>query len=183
MTTTDGMVVLGAVGGAHGVKGQFRIKTFTAKETDIAAYGPLTTEKGATLHVKVIRVAKAGLVLAAADEIKAPEHVKELTGQKLYVDRDRLPPPEDDDEFYIEDLVGLRAETPDGAPAGRVAAVEDFGAGELLELRGIPNVKGARLIRFTRELVPVVDISGGRIVLSPDAFDLGEGEPEPTEDC
>ena len=89
-----------------------------------------------------------------------------LSGVKLYVDRAVLPEPEEEDEFYLEDLTGLKAVDEDGASLGVVAAVQNFGAGDLLELRNIPGVKGSVLIPFTREAVPIVDISCGKLTIS-----------------
>ena len=178
-------VCLGAVAGAHGVRGAVKVKSFTAAPEDVAAYGPVTarpkTAGGAaralTLHI--VRVLKPGLVLATAPEIASREDAAGLAGAKLYVDRARLPAPEDADEFYIEDLVGLNAETDDGAPAGEIAAVHDFGAGDLLELRKIPGRKGAWLIRFTRENVPSVNLNARMVTVAASA--LEEETEEETE--
>ncbi|MEO1013989.1 MAG: ribosome maturation factor RimM [Pseudomonadota bacterium] len=178
-----GRVCLGQIGAAHGVRGDFRVKAFTDAAEDVGAYGPLTLDRRAppqTLSLQIIRVVKPGVVLARAKEVTSREAAEALTNEKLWVARDALPALDDEDDYYVEDLVGLKARLPDGAPAGVVAAVHDFGAGDLLELRQIPGVKGGRLIRFTRELVPEVDIKGGQIGLSEDALDEGEGAPEPS---
>ncbi|MBI1391201.1 MAG: 16S rRNA processing protein RimM [Alphaproteobacteria bacterium] len=181
-------VCLGVVGGAHGVRGEFRIRTFTQVEEDVAAYGPVTVETPSAgsaeverLSLQIVRVVKPGVVLAKAPEVPSREAVAPLTGKKLFVDRTALPDPDDDDEFYVEDLVGLEACLPDGAPAGIVAAVHDFGAGDLIELWQIPGVTGSRLIRFTRQIVPRIDLAAQRIELSENALDEGEGEQEPSE--
>ena len=172
-------ICLGVVGAPHGVRGHFRIKTYTEHPSDVAAYGPLTMANGAKLTISIVRPAKGDMVIARAEEISNPEAVKALTGQQLFVARKMLPETDDEDEFYITDLVGLRAEMNNGAPAGEFVAVHDFGAGDLIELKNIPNIKGTRYIRFTKELVPIIDMDGRRIILSDDAFDLGDGEPEP----
>lgn len=183
------MICLGVVGGPHGVRGEFRVKTFTAMEEDIAAYGPVSL--GATdtpdsaqkrLTLSVVRVVKPGVVLVRAREITNREEIASLTGRNLYVARSALPEITDDDDFYIDDLVGLTAAFADGTPGGTVTAIHNFGAGDLLEVRGAPGQSGSRFVRFTRELVPEVDIAGGRIVLGPDAFDEGVGDPEPADD-
>ncbi len=177
-------VCLGQIGAPHGVKGAFRIKTFTEAEEDVAAYGPVTLDRNAepkTLTLKFIRTVKPGLALAEAAEVPHREAAAALTNEKLWVGRDALPTLDDEEDYYVEDLIGLKAQAHDGAPAGVVAAVHDFGAGDLLELRQVPGVKGSRLVRFTKELVPEVDIAAGRIVLAADAFDEGEGAPEPSE--
>ena len=175
-------VCLGAIAGPHGVRGAFKIKTFTADEAAIGDYGPLETEDGARrMAVRVVRVLKPGLVLATAPEITSPEAARALSGVKLFVDRSALPAIDDEDEFYIEDLVGLSAVFPDGAPAGRVKAVHDFGAGDILEVDRIPGRNKSALLPFTRALVPTIDLAGGRIILAAEAFEEGAGEPEAGE--
>ena len=164
------LICLGVVGGTHGVRGAFRVKTFTEVETDIAAYGPLIVgDKGETIDLSVIRVVKPNLVLVKCDKISTPEDAALLNGQKLYVDRDELPSLDDEDEFYVEDLVGCEAVGADGSFAGVVAAIHNFGAGDLLELRNIPTVKGARYVRFTKADVPEIDLEANRLTLSEDA--------------
>ena len=162
-------VCLGAFAGAHGVRGEAKLRAFTAIPEDIASYGPLETEDGACVFtVKLVREAKPGVLIVRSADIKSREDALALSGTRLYVDRDRLPEP-DEDEFYYDDLVGLRVEGLDGEPLGRVKAVVDFGAGDLLEIIDIPDVNGARLLPFTKEIAPVVDVPGGRIVLAPPA--------------
>jgi len=158
-------VCIGAFSGAHGVKGEALIKTFTEAPENIAAYGPVETEDGArSFTLKFIRLAKAGVAVVAAPEIKSREDALALKGKRLYVERDRLPPP-DEDEYYLEDLVGLTAADETGAPIGKVAAVYNFGAGDVLELKDIPGLNGVRLVPFTKAAVPAVDIAGGRITV------------------
>lgn len=178
-------VCLGAFAGAHGVKGDALVKTFTGKTENIAAYGPVETEEGSQrFTLAFLRETKPGLAVVRAPEIKTREAAMALKGVRLFVDRAQLPPPEDDD-YYFDDLVGLAAEDEIGAPAGRVSAVYDFGAGDLLELAEIPDVKGVRLISFTKTAVPVVDIKAGRIVVARAALSEVDGsesgEPRTSE--
>ncbi|MEM8986425.1 MAG: ribosome maturation factor RimM [Pseudomonadota bacterium] len=183
---THKRVCLGAFAGAYGVKGEARVKSFAAAPADVASYGPLTSEDGARVFtLQRLKPLKADIFAAQIPEIKTREEAEALKGTRLYVDRAVLPPPAED-EFYYEDLVGLAAESVDGAPLGRVRAVFDHGAGDLLELVDIPGVKGARLAPFTKDGAPIVDIAGGRIVLNPPEglFDVpdrsaaGQGEPD-----
>jgi 16S rRNA processing protein RimM len=89
-----------------------------------------------------------------------------LVNVRLYVDRDRLPPPQDEDEFYLADLIGLRATTPDGGDLGRIDTVHDYGAGASLEI-------GRLLVPFTRACVPVVNLAAGTVtVIPPDEVDV-----------
>jgi len=177
--TSDKNICLGVFAGAHGVKGAIKVKTFTTAPSDIAAYGPLAAEDGSRIFtLRIIRELSNNIVLVTAPEIAHREDAKSLSGVKLYIDRDMLPATDDEDEFYLEDLTGLKAIDETGAALGVVAAVQNYGAGDLLELRNIPNVKGARLIPFTKEAVPVVDISGGGITISA-AFSPQNEENDP----
>ncbi len=160
-------VCLGVFIGAHGVRGAAKIKSFTETPENVAAYGPVQSEDGArTFRLKIVREAKPGVLIVTAPEIKNREDAAALNQTKLYVPRDRLPALDDEDEYYLEDLVGMAATTETGAPAGEIAAVHDFGAGDLLELRGIPGVKGAHLVPFTREAVPEIDLQFGCVTIA-----------------
>lgn len=163
-------ICIGAFAGAHGVKGEAKVKTFTETEDSVARYGAAESEDGERrFSLKFIRVLKSGLALVSAPEIESREDAAALAGARLYVGRDRLPPP-DDDEFYIEDLVGLDAEDEAGASLGRVAAAYNFGAGDVIELSGVPGVRAPVMIPFTRAAVPTVDIAVGKIVVAAAAL-------------
>lgn len=171
---------LGAFAGAHGVRGDAKIRTFTETPDGVAAYGPVETEDGARRFTLTIRKKLTdGVVIVSAPEIASREDAESLKGARLYVDRDALPAPEEDD-FYLDDLVGLKAVDETGAPFGTVVAVYNFGAGDLLELKDIPGVKGVRLVPFTKEAVPAVDLAGGALVVAQAAVatdDAGETAP------
>lgn len=175
-------ICIGAFAGAHGVRGEAKVKTFTETEDGVARYGAAESEDGERrFSLKFIRVLKPGLALVSAPEIKSREDAAALAGTRLYVGRGRLPPP-DSDEFYIEDLVGLEAEDDSGASLGRVAAAYNFGAGDVIELSGVPGVRAPAIIPFTREAVPKVDIAGGRIIVAASALaemtaEAGADEP------
>ena len=171
----DTAVCLGAIAGAHGVRGDVRIKTFTEDPLDIAAYGPVRTEDGRTFTFGAIREAKGGVV-ASLEGVKDRDEADALKGTRLYVDRDRLGEPEEDDTWYHADLIGLEVRLEDGTKLGEVAAIHDFGAGDLVDVR----LEGSRktvLLPFTAEVVPKVDIAAGVItVVPPDG--LFDEEPE-----
>ena len=162
------------------MRGQFKVRSFTDDPADVAAYGPLATPDGRTLTVTLVREQKPGLFLATAPEIDSPEACGAYKGAKLSVPRAALPPP-DEDEFYLEDLVGLRAVTPSGEAAGRVKAVVNYGADDVVELSGVPG-RGTVLVPFTREDVPVLDVANGTLtVVLPEETDeapRGDGAPE-----
>ena len=160
---TDGRVCLGVIVGAHGVRGQVKIKSFTEVPDDVAAYGPLADESGArSFAVKVTGRAK-GTVVARIDGVSDRDQALALRGTRLFVDRSVLPEPEAE-SFYHADLIGLAAEGGDGRPLGRVVAVQNYGAGDLLEVAAPDGA--TELFAFTRSVVPVVDLDGGRVVIA-----------------
>lgn len=160
-----GRVCLGAVAGAHGVQGAVRVKPFTAEPEAVGAYGDVSDEAGTRrFSLKVLGVNK-GMVIARLSGIDDRDAAEALRGLRLYVSRDALPEPEED-EFYHADLIGLVAETEAGQPFGQVRALYDFGAGDVIEI--VPAAGGQPVVLpFTREAVPVVDLHGGRIVVVP----------------
>ncbi len=166
-------VCLGVIVAPHGVRGAVKIKTFTEVPENIAAYGPLSDEKGRRqFTLRHFRV-QGEVVVAHLEGIADRDAAEGLKGLRLFVPRAALPAPEED-EFYLADLVGLAAETADGRRVGTVLAVHDFGAGDVLELR--QPIGGTIFLPFTRAVVPVVDIAGGRLVVDPPA----EVEVKPT---
>lgn len=155
------LVLLGAIAGAFGVRGEVRVRCFTADPAGLCAYGPLFDKSGGLiLTPKKWRAIKDGLAITAP-EIKDREAAEALKGTGLYVPRAALPAAEED-EFYHVDLIGCRVETPDGVSLGAVIAVQDFGAGELLEIAGA-DAK-TLFIEFTRAAVPVVDLAKRLII-------------------
>jgi 16S rRNA processing protein RimM len=162
-----GMVLVGAVAGAFGVKGEVRLRAFTGRKDGVISYGPLYGEDGKVLlRPKNWRELKDG-VAVVAPEVKTREDAEKLRGLKLYVPRANLPATAED-EFYIVDLLGSRAEALDGTVLGDIVAVWNFGAGDILEYRppnGGPNVR----VTFTKETVPHVDLAAKRVVIDPPA--------------
>lgn len=158
-------VCLGVIIGAQGVRGEVRIKAFAERPDDLGAYGPLETEDGAASYlVERLRPAK-GVVIARLAGIADRNAAEALKGTRLYVGRDALPEPEEE-EWYHADLIGLAVETVDGRRLGTVAAIHDFGAGDLVEV-ACEDGGPTEMIPFTREQVPVVDVAAGRLVVVP----------------
>lgn len=172
-------VVVGAIIGAHGVRGDVRVKSFTAMPDAIFSYGPLLDAAGeCLLEVKSARPAKDHFIVTP----KAPRQKEEwdaLKGTKLHVPRAALGDA-DEDEFFIDDLVGLTVFAGGDAPVGTVKAVQNFGAGDLIEIQ--PEAGGKTVfVPFTHEDVPTVDVAAGRIVAA--SFDLWADESgSPEED-
>ncbi|MEH7829619.1 ribosome maturation factor RimM [Gemmobacter denitrificans] len=159
------MICVGAIAGAFGVQGEVRLKSFCAEPSDIAAYGPLFTEDGSrSFKVKLTRPVAGGLG-ARLSGVATKEEADALKGVHLYVAKARLPKLPDD-EFYHADLIGLSARDPGGVELGRVAAVHNHGAGDILEITG-PGLKDSLLVPFTLANVPTVDLSAGLVVVNP----------------
>ena len=159
-------VCLGRAIGARGLKGEVRIKTFTEDPLAIGAYGPLQDEaRTRQFEISNVQTAKDGVV-ARLKGVSTREQADALKGVEFFVDRDRLPDVEDDSTFYFEDLIGLVAINENGSALGQVVAVQNFGAGDLLEVR--PATGGATvLVPFTREIVPDIDKETGWLLMLP----------------
>ncbi|MCH7937799.1 MAG: 16S rRNA processing protein RimM [Proteobacteria bacterium] len=174
-------VCIGAISGVRGLKGEVRIKSFTADPDDIAAYGPVSTDGGErSFDIRVTAHAK-GLIIARLSGIDDRDAAEALKGERLYVLKSALPEAEDG-AYYHADLIGLGAETAAGEKLGIVKAVHNFGAGDVIEITGDGDKVGL-MVPFTAEVVPVVDIENGRIVVSPPAvLEAGAGENENTDE-
>lgn len=167
MSAGDDRVCLGVIVGARGLKGDVRIKSFTDDPKDVGAYGPVTTEDGASLTLNITGEAK-GVVIGRIADVTDRTQVEALKGQKLYVTRDVLPEPDDTDEFYHADLVGLSVVDEMETECGTVTAVYDFGGGDMIEVRQ-PDAP-AVLVPFTLASVPTVDVAGGKLVVTAEAW-------------
>ena len=155
------LILVGRVAGAFGVKGDVRITSYTADPEALIAYRDLRREDGGPgLTLTSGRPAKGGVV-ARAKEIETREQAEALRGLRLYIPRDVLPEP-DEDEFYVADLVGIEVRSLEGEVLGRVKSVRDFGAGDLLEVQ--PATGESWWLPFTREAVPEVRMAEGWLV-------------------
>ena len=158
-------VCLGQIGAAHGVRGEVRLRSFTADPAAIANYGPLETEDGRVFEIKTLRPAKDHFVVSLAGIVDR-DAAERLVNMKLYVPRERLPMPTEPDEFYHADLVGLAVVDRAGQKLGTVIAVHNFGAGDLIEVRPDDGDK-TQLVPFDEANVPSVDLASGMIVIDP----------------
>ena len=178
----DQRICVASISGAHGVHGLARLRVFTEDTWAVADYGPVTSEDGAHVFELTLKhEAKPGVLVADLGVEITREQVEALRGTKLYVARDALPDTEDEDEFYYSDLVGLEARTNAGDVWGRVQAVENFGAGELLDIRLEGSTKTV-LVPFTRENVPDVKVKDGYVTAIPLKGLDGEGLDGPEAD-
>jgi 16S rRNA processing protein RimM len=160
-STLSARICVGQFAGAHGVRGLARLKSFTAEPTDVTRYGEVETEDAARrFALEVVGQAKGALIVRVPG-VADRDAAAALAGTRLYVPRARLPAPEAD-EFYHTDLIGLRVEAPDGTRLGTIRAVDDFGAGPVLEL-ALADGRAA-MMPFTRAVVPEIDLAHGRAV-------------------
>jgi 16S rRNA processing protein RimM len=159
-------VCVAQIGAAHGVRGEVKLKSFTAEPMAVKDYGPLETEDGtAQIEIEALRPAKDHFV-AWLRGVRGREAAEALRNVRLFVPRARLPKIEREDEFYHADLIGLAAVDRAGAEVGTIVAIHNFGAGDLLEIR--PAEGGDTvMLPFTDATAPVVDIAGARVVIDP----------------
>ncbi|MEO8926612.1 MAG: ribosome maturation factor RimM [Caulobacteraceae bacterium] len=160
---TPRLILVGRVAGAFGVRGEARITAFTTDPAALLGYRVLKREDGSPGPILAAGRAVKGAVIARVAGVSTRDEAAALRGLGLYIERDALPPP-DEDEFYLADLIGLAATSPDGAALGRVKSVHNFGAGDLLEIEpadGAPSWWAP----FTKAAVPEVRIGEGTIVV------------------
>jgi len=155
-------ICVARIGAAHGVRGAVKLWTFTEDPLAVRRYGPLMTKDGARqFEIADVRAAKDHLV-ATFKGILTRTEAERLNGIELYVAREKLPAT-DDDEYYHADLIGLSAVNVSNEPLGRVVAIHNFGAGDIIEIA--PAKGPTMLLPFTNAVVPTVDIAGGRVVI------------------
>lgn len=156
------LICVARIGAAHGVRGAVKLWTFTEDPFAVKRYGPLLSKDGKRqFELAQAREARDHLV-ATFKGVTTRDEAERLNGIELYVAREKLPAT-DEDEYYHADLIGLAAITTDGDALGRVLAIHNFGAGDIIE---IAPLKGTTmLLPFTNAVVPEVDIAGGRVVI------------------
>jgi 16S rRNA processing protein RimM len=174
------LVCLGQIGAPHGVRGEVRLRSFTAEPEAIARYGPLDTEDGRAVAIESLRPAKDHFV-ATLFGIRDRDAAAKLANAKLYVPRERLPQLADPEEFYHSDLIGLAVVDRGGQRLGSVVAIHNFGAGDLLEVRLDASSK-TELLAFNDTNVPRVDVAAGTIVIDPPAGWLSASSPAEESD-
>ena len=177
-TARDRLIVVGQVAGAFGVKGEARVRSYTGDPEAIFDYGPLMDEQGAVVLTPVSARPLGDVFGVITEEQVQREHWEDLKGQLLHVRRSILPEP-DEDEVYVTDLIGLAVEHVDGRKLGVVTATQNFGAGDLLEVKG----EGVTLlIPFTLAAIPEIDLEARLVRVSPDEELLPEAlqrQPSP----
>jgi len=167
-------ILLGVVAAPHGVRGLVRIKSFTGDPMAVGTYGPLSDETGKKEYRVEALSAARGAVLARIEGVADRTSAEALRGLRLYVERGRLPKT-GEREWYEADLIGLAAVGRDGRNWGKVTAFHDFGAGSVMEVSG-GSLAGTVMLPFTDEVVPEIDVEGGKVVVEPPAGLLPGGE-------
>ncbi len=164
MTSAVRLVRLCEIAGAHGLKGEVRIRSFTGDPLAIGDYGSLADESGRSFTILSAKPGPKGVIAQLAG-VATREAAEALAGTALYVARDALPEAAEG-EWYHADLIGLAAVGPDGLKIGTIVAVLNFGAGDLLEI-GFEGTKQTQLLPFDENSVPEVDIAAGQIRINP----------------
>jgi 16S rRNA processing protein RimM len=160
--TKDTRICVARIGAAHGVRGEVKLWPFTEDPMAVLHYGPLSTKDGARqFEVARARVAKDHLV-AALKGIATRDDAERINGLELYIARDKLPPT-DAGEYYHADLIGLRAIDAQGGAIGKVIAIHNFGAGDIIEIA--PLQGQTLLLPFSDAVVPTVDLAAGHVVI------------------
>ena len=159
---------LGAVIAAHGIKGEVRVKTFTSRPEAISEYGPLSTEAGRMLVITALKPAKGDEVIVCFEAVTNRDEAEKLRGQQLFVPRAALPEPEGD-EFYHADLIGLKVEDESGNALGRILALHNFGAGDVVEIE-FENGK-TEFVPFAADVVLKIDVANRRMVIVPPRYE------------
>lgn len=176
--TVEGMILIAEIGGASGIKGEVRIKLYSDDPAALTAYGPLLDAAGKSYRIMRSRISKSVFV-CVLEGVSDRNAAEALNRTKLYIHRDKLPAP-DDDEFYHIDLIGLKAIQENDELLGMVTSVHDFGAGNILEIT--PDVGETIMIPFSLAAVPKVNIAEGFLSLGDiSALLENETEPDPTE--
>ena len=172
--TKDTLILVGAIAGPHGVRGDVKLLSFTGEPEDIAAYGALITEDGREFEIEKLKPAAKGFV-ARLKGVTSRAQAEALKSTSLYVSRANLPDT-DEDEFYHADLIGLAVVSEEGEHLGTLIGVHDFGAGDLIEVA--PKTGKTYFVPLTKEAVPHVDLAGGLVTIAPPEEIEGEAPAE-----
>lgn len=183
MKKLNNPVLMAIIGAPHGVRGEVRVKAFTADPLALADYGPLSDGEGRPHTIVALRPAKNVLV-ARFDEIDSRDKAEAATGTELYIDRSALPDDLEEDEFYHADLIGLAVRDETGKEIGKVMAMHDFGGGDIIELALAD--RRTIMVPFTLAAVPEIAVAAGFIGIDSVAAGLvdtpGEGDEESPEE-
>jgi 16S rRNA processing protein RimM len=167
--SSEQRICVARLGAAHGIRGEVKLWSFTADPAAVADYGPFETADGRVVEIVTLRPAKDFFV-ARLKGIADRTAAEQLRNVELFVPRERLPAPQDGDEFYHADLIGLAVVDQNGAALGSVVALHNFGAGDIIEVRRAES-RETVMLPFTQATVPEIDVVGGRVVVATEAFE------------
>lgn len=179
MPKLENPIQMAVIGAPHGVRGELRVKTFTADPLALGDYGPLHAADGRVFEIVDIRPANT-VVVVRFKGVSDRNAAEALNGTELFIERSALPDDGDEDDFYHADLIGLEVRDETGNRIGKVTAVQNFGGGDILEITHLGK-KGVS-IPFTRAAVPQVDVAAGFVRIDSVAAGLVEGEEEEDQD-
>lgn len=167
-------ILVATIGAPHGIKGEVRVKSFTADPLALGDYKPLRKADGGIMRISRLRPSKSVLIVKFQG-VNTREEAEALAKTDLFVDRSVLPDDIEDDEFYVSDLIGCMARDGDGAKIGRVIDVPDFGAGSLVEI-ALSGTGGTALVEFSHANVPHVDLDNRviTVILPPEVSERDE---------
>jgi len=161
------LICVGIIAGAQGIKGHVKIKSFTQDIETFLEYGDLLNEDGSLFHKITPKHMAKGNLIAEVDGVASRTEAETLRNTKLYISRDQLPEPEDE-SFYHADLIGMEVRSIDNQKIGKILAVHNFGAGDMIEFM-LDNADQSKMILFRKEFIPEIHIKDGYIVIIPEA--------------
>jgi len=161
---TENKILLAQIGGPHGIKGEVRVKPFGEPDM-LNQYGKLETKDGKKFKIKRMRPQK-NMMVVKFEGVNTREEAEALNRVELFIDRAKLPELEEDDEFYIEDLIGMDVLDENGEAIGSVLAVPNFGAGDMIEVKPT-NCSSTYFLPFTKEVVPELNFEKHSLTVMP----------------
>ncbi len=173
---TDTKILLAQIGAPHGIKGEVRVKPFGEPDM-LDQYGKLETRDGKKFKIKRMRPQK-NMMVVKFEGVNTREEAEALNRVELYIDRAKLPELEDEDEFYIEDLIGMDVLNESGETIGTVLTVSNFGAGDMIEVKPT-NSSSTHYLPFTKEVVPEIDFENGSLTVIP-PIEVSERDEAPS---
>lgn len=163
---TTKLIHVGTISGAHGIKGEVKIRSFTSNPRAIADYQPLYDAKQTREYrIAIVGTSKDHLI-ARIEGIIDRNQAELLRQVELYAPRDRIPTPTDEDEILLEDLIGLTVKLTDGVVYGSITGFMNYGAGDILEITPTDSKK-PELYSFSYANFPEIFINNGYLIFQP----------------
>jgi len=179
VTTPETKILIAKIGAPHGVRGEVRVQSYTDDPLAIKTYRQLYDHRGRKFTVQTARPAKNMLVVRFK-EITSREDAEALTNTELFIDRTALPDIEDEDEFYLSDLIGVQVVDTAGVTVGLIKSAQNFGAGDMLEIQSANQdgsfADGTHYLPFTKSVFPHIDLASGKVTVIPPEETIVEGE-------